>query len=635
MTGIVGYISSEGHTVERTPQLMAAMQREIKYSGIERCDQWHHENYAISRVHHGIVNPDRQPIFGAGGSKSIVFDGEVFGYQAERELLRKRGCHFELQENDAEYCLHLYEAYGVDAFTKLNGSFLIAIYDTASRELTIVNDRFSSRPLFYHYRNRSLAFGSQLRPLLKLPDLPRVLDLQAIYEFFTFQRILGDRTYYRDVKVLPPATILRFRGGDISFERYWTMQYHTATDSTANCAEALSSALQKAVTRRSHSSHRLGLLLSAGLDSRSVLAAMNNLPVAYTLGNFRNKEVQIAEKIAATKGCAHIYLERDFDHYCLIVDEAIDIGDGMHAYYHAHFLGFLPAIREDVDILLHGHGLDYTFQGLYLPLIVLRMFGQTLAIPRLDHLTLATIAEKLFRNVNFDIRGGNPTDLFHIAQEQFRERILDSINSVLENHSPGGDLCNAWDYFVIHSIYKHFTFLNVTCLRAYLDERTVICDNDLFDCYLSMPPSSRLGASVYRKALRRLSPELASVPNPNTGLKIDLPFSSEMEWFLRTGKASLKKCGISSSSQRHESVYTDGSWPNMNELIRQNEKLKQLIRVTIHDERCLDPQIFDIKSIDRYFESHIRGSNFNELLLSLLTFGRWHKKYGPEAPVDT
>ncbi|MCP5113083.1 MAG: hypothetical protein GY953_19820, partial [bacterium] len=112
--------------------------------------------------------------------------------------------------------------------------------------------------------------------------------------------------------------------------------------------------------------------------------------------------------------------------------------------------------------------------------------------------------------------------------------------------------------------------------------------------------------------------------------RIDLPFSFHLEWALKTGGDFLRVAGLF----RHRtpdpaSIYTAGSWPNMNELIRRNEKLQQLIRETIRDKRCLDPEIFDIGALEAHLEEHLRGRDLNELLLSLLTFGRWYKKYGP------
>jgi hypothetical protein len=202
---------------------------------------------------------------------------------------------------------------------------------------------------------------------------------------------------------------------------------------------------------------------------------------------------------------------------------------------------------------------------------------------------------------------------------------------------PATSVHNLWDYFVTHSIYKHFTFLNVTCIRAHIDERTVIFDNDLFDVYLGMPPSLRLGGPVYRQAIRRLSPDLASAPSPRSGHRVDLPLSFYLEWalttgggLLRTGRSLARAWGPShATAPDPDAADTEGSWPDMNRLIRHHAGLQQLIRDTIRDRRCLDPEIFDVGAIEGHLKEHLAGRNLNDLLLAVLTFGRWHRKYGP------
>lgn len=621
MAGLVGYIAAESNPVTNGPQLIAGMRRAISYTGEELSDTWHHGGYAVSRVHHGILSPAPQPLIGGeNNATAVVLDGEVFGSHCGA---------------DVEHCLQLYAEIGTAAFVQLDGSFLLAIYHLESRELLLVNDRFSSRPLFYYHDEERVIFGSQLRALLKAPHVPRVLDVQAVQEFLTFERILGDRTYFRDVKVLPPATILRVRGGKVSYERYWAMQYRPTVGDADSFGEALASTLHRAVSRRAGGPHRLGLLLSAGLDSRSILAALEDPPMTFTVGSMRNKEVQIAAAAAAVRGCDHRYLERNADHYGRILEEAVDIGDGMHAFFHAHFLGLLPGIKREADVVLHGHGLDYTFQGMYLPPRMLRMLGQTLAMPWLDDVPRAELAERLYRDVNFAIRFEGVAGLFRsTTPAELRTRMTASINDVLDAVPTGGDVHNAWDYFVLHSIFKHFTYLNVTSVRAWVDERTLIFDNELFDLYLAMPPALRVGGTVLRRALRRLSPELASLPNPKTGVRMDHPFSSRLEWLSTVTGLAKRKLRLAGKRPGRPSYVTDGSWPDMNELIRSDESLQRLIRETIHDEECLDPEVFDVAIIDGHLDRHLAGSNVNELLLSVLTFGRWHKKYGPTKRED-
>ena len=626
MVGIVGYITKKDCNLRNLSKLITLMEKEISYTNVELCDRWTNRYYAISRVHHGIVNPDPQPIFNKEESLCIVMDGEVFDYQFEKQRLLKQGHCFYLKENDAEYCLHLYEEDGPKAFAKLNGSFLIALYNPKSHELVLANDRFSSHPLFYYYDNdnKQLLFGSQLRSLLKFDKLPYRLDLQALFEFFTFQRVLAERTFLQDVKVLPPASILRFQDGAISIEQYWKMRYMVEPRSEEYYVRELVKRLQKAVARKTRGNHRLGILLSGGLDSRTVLASMDKIPIAYTLGDFRNTEVQIAQKIAKIKGCKHVFLKRDPDYYFRLVEKAIDIGDGMYRFSHAHFLGFLSRIKEESDILLHGHGLDYTFHGLYLP----RAHILKIALPVSDKISLGTLPTAIVQKLKYSVKKEHPEKLFQqeIAT-QYEESIMGSINSILENQSIyASNVYNAWDYFILHSLFKHYTFLNVACIRAYMEERTIIYDNELFDLYLSMPPHLRVTGNVYKKAFKKLAPELAAIPDANTRVKVDAPLL--WEWESTTVRKILRTLKILPIHRSHHPSYRDESWPNFRELIRYNKKLRKLISETIHDEECISSKLFNVKYIDSIFNKHLSGEkNFTYLLLLLLTFGRWHKKY--------
>ncbi len=289
MSGIVGICSEHALDLAYVNRLIADMGKEITYASDDLTDRWNDSHLAIARVHHGIVNPETQPVFNEDGSLCIVMDGEVFDYDLEKRSLIERGHHFRLPGNDVEYGLHLYEEYGPEAFAKLNGSFLLALYDRTTHELLLVNDRFSSHPLFYYCDGERLIFGTQLRPLLQFPPLPRRLYLQAVFEFFAFQCVLGDRTFYEDVKILPSASIVRFRNGMLSSGRYWRMRYTDEARSEEHYVKVLADAFQKAVARRTAGNHRLGILLSGGLDSRGVLAADNEgkISVAFTLGSVK------------------------------------------------------------------------------------------------------------------------------------------------------------------------------------------------------------------------------------------------------------------------------------------------------------------------------------------------------------
>jgi asparagine synthase (glutamine-hydrolysing) len=632
MSGIAGICSKHALDLGYVNDLIEDMAEEITYVSADLVDKWNDDNLAIARVHHGVVNPETQPIFIEDGSVCIVMGGEVFDYDVEKRSLIDKGHHFRLRENDAEYCLHLYEEYGTEAFAKLNGSFLLSLYDRTTHELLLVNDRFSSHPLFYYWARDQLVFATQLRPLLRLQGLPRRLDLQAVYGFFTLQCVWGERTFYQDVKVLPSASVLRFRDGSVSLDRYWKVRYTNEARPERHYVEALADALSKAVARRSRGDYRLGILLSGGLDSRGVLAADDEgrISVAFTLADFESQELQIARKVAAIKGCGHVFLQRDIDHYARCVDEAVSIGDGMYRFDHAHFLGFFEQINKEVVILFNGLWLDVLFRGWALPRKNRRVAGKTVSLPMLRRLSLSALPDAArFELHESTLRKGVERLFRRVLLKQGEEYGGSLAEFLLKNKEVYGDnTCNAWEYLESHHFSKRATYLNLLCVRAHISERTIVFDNDLLNLHLSMPPQLRLEGRVYRKVFRKIAPELVVISNANTGLRGDM--SVWGEWLLANSTAALQKICVLPRPQLPHPAYTNGSWPNKAELIRYSEKLKRLIGDTLHDPECIAPNLFDVEAIDSVFEKHInREEDSSHLLYLLLTFGRWHKKYGP------
>src|SRR4030042_3098844 len=266
MAGLVGYIGKR--IADEDPNLINSMIHSIKYVDTDIIDKWGDSYLTIARVHHGVVNAEKQPIYNEDKSLLIFMDGEVYGYEDEKQFLLKKDHRFNNRENDAEFCLHLYEELGRDSFVKLNGSFLILIYDLRSGDLIIVNDRFSSYTVFYNIRNDgSLIFGTQLAPLILDLEMNRMLDINTILEFFTFQRVLSTHTFFKNINVIGPATILERKDQVIKLTTYWEGNYITTNYGEQYYAEKIADSLVRSVERQTHGNHRFGLLLSGGLDS--------------------------------------------------------------------------------------------------------------------------------------------------------------------------------------------------------------------------------------------------------------------------------------------------------------------------------------------------------------------------------
>lgn len=625
MAGIVGYISE--NIEDKNLNLITSMSNAIQYVGSDLIDQWSNGHLSISRVHHGMINAEKQPIFNEDKSMLIFMDGEVFGYETDKEYLLGKGHSFQFMHSDAEFILHLYEELGEEAFEKLNGSFLIAIYNHRTKELILVNDRFSSCPIFYYSSNKSLIFGAQLKAVLQSNQVKRNLDFLTIMEFLSFQKVFGNKTYYRDIKVLSPASILKFKQGKIIFKKYWEVSYkESKNNSEEYYIEALTDAIKKAVKKRTSDNHRYGILLSGGLDSRAILAASDCKMTAFTLADFENREVKIAKKIAESKGCKHIFLLREPDYYPDIVEIAVELGDGMWSFQHAHFTGFIDKIQMESDILFYGLYFDTLFKGWFLPRKKLNIFNKKIVLPVLANLSDKNLLKLLLMS-GISLWDQKPYLLF---SKEFCADVNDQLKRSVESVLNEGLKCtnnyyDIFEYVESHCLYRSFGYLNKICIKHFMDERAVSYDNDLLNMHLEIPYQLRFNGKVFKKALERLNFNIAKIPDANTGLPPSIPIP--LEWGITMGNRLIRKIW---RPKLLNPSFTQGSWPNIPELIRHNYKLKELILSVIHDEKCISEDIFNRSALIDMFNKHMKYEGDFACFLSLiLTFGIWYKKYGP------
>ncbi len=557
--------------------------------------------------------------------------GEVFDYQSRKQRLSGQGHVFRFPDNDAEYVLHLYEQEGPGAFRELNGSFLVALYHVDSGKLVLATDRLNSRYVFYYCNGGEMAFGSQVRPLLRLPGLPRELDLQAVCEYFTLGRVLGNRTFLQSVRTLPPASVLCLDGDRPQVKRYWSWEHVDEFKSKRFYIAAFSEAMKKAVERRTRGGHRLGLLLSGGLDSRTVLhaAEKGRISAAFTIADYPNRELKTARRIAAARGCRHVFLQRDLDYYRRIVHEAVAIGDGMYPCHHAHNLGFFDTIREHADVLIHGFGFDVLFKASTVPLTRLNLMGHGVSIPVPDIMEDASLEEVVSRILQYSLVTTSQ-DIFIMPPGEVTDLLRNSVEALHGDPQAAMAVHEARrvpDYLDSLLDLRQFSgFFHVTHNRAYMDERMVSSDNDLLESALSIPTRLKTANRLIKGILPRISPRAALVTNANTGLPAATP--PWIEAALLSLEPAARKRAFKPEPPPHP-AFTKGSWSDYAELIRHNRKLNTLMLATIEDEGCLDPRIFNVDRIREIFFDHIEGrEDHSEMLFLLLTFGQWHKEYG-------
>jgi len=218
-----------------------------------------------------LVSGD-QPIRNEDGSVWTVFNGEIFNYVELRKDLEARGHKFYTQ-SDTEVIVHLYEEYGPSFVSHLNGQFAIALWDRSRRRVLLTRDRAGIRPLFYVQHRNRLYFGSEIKSLFALPQIPRAFDPVGLSEVFTFWSAQAPRTVFDGVQSLRPGETMIIEGGTLKFERYWDWSYpveQVPFDHEDEAAENLRNLLIDSVRIQLRSDVPVGAYLSGGLDSSLV-----------------------------------------------------------------------------------------------------------------------------------------------------------------------------------------------------------------------------------------------------------------------------------------------------------------------------------------------------------------------------
>ena len=205
----------------------------------------------------------------------IVFNGEIYNFQEERDKLIKEGYEFK-SKTDTEVILALYKKYKKDCLKYLRGMFAFAIWDRENKTLFCARDRFGKKPFKYYLDDKNFIFASELKAILTLKKIKREIDWEAVDDYLTLQYVPHPKTGFKNIFKLPQAHYLEIKDNKIKIERYWDLNYINKLDlAEQEWRERLENKLEEAVKLRMISDVPLGAFLSGGVDSGAIVAMMS------------------------------------------------------------------------------------------------------------------------------------------------------------------------------------------------------------------------------------------------------------------------------------------------------------------------------------------------------------------------
>ena len=364
MCGIVGFVGARDNAQE----ILQAMMDRIAHRGPDGQGQFLEGPVALGQRRLSIIDLEggRQPMYNEDESLVVVFNGEIYNFQALREELTAAG-HTFATRSDTEVLLHGYEQWGREMLGRLRGMFTFAIWDRRAETLFCARDHFGIKPLYY-YRSEAgeLLFGSEIKSFLDHPGFRKELNEDQLSLYLSYQYSPGEDTFFRGVKKLLPAHWMEWKDGRLTVQRYWKPAFTPDEGpALADWERAISDAMKESVAAHKIADVEVGSFLSSGVDS-SYMAALAGVDKTFTVG-FANK--QYDETDYAREFSAHIGVK---NHAYRITPEEYWANLGRIQYHMDEPLADAASVAlyfvnreaaKQVKVCLSGEGADEFFGG--------------------------------------------------------------------------------------------------------------------------------------------------------------------------------------------------------------------------------------------------------------------------------
>lgn len=384
------------------------------------------------------------PMSNEDGSVWITYNGEIYNYGDLRHELEGKGHRFA-SHTDTEVVVHLYEEFGVDCVTRLNGMFAFAICDLrpGKPSLFMARDHFGIKPFYYTQRGSRFAFASEAKALLEVPGVEAEIDFEALDQYLTFLWVPDPKTLFRGIFKLPAGHRAVFREGRLEVSQYWDLSFppadHEFSLSEENLAEEVRERFRYSVEQQMVSDVPLGAFLSAGLDSSGIVAMMAKsarrplrtytvtFPEKYRRGENALDDPAVAARLAKRLGFENkqIVVEPDVATLLPRLSWYMDEPTADPAILTAYLV--CREASKDVTVLLSGVGGDELFAGYrkYSAHYWSRMYAKT---PRLFR-SLASRAVEGIPN----LRGSRLKGPVRLVKKMLRSASLDARQRFIRN----------------------------------------------------------------------------------------------------------------------------------------------------------------------------------------------------------
>ena len=581
-------------------------------------DFYHGETIVRDGVHAGSISLAENKCAKQLGDILVVYYGEIYDVIDSRDLSLVKG-----EKVDASTLIELYRKYGEQLPEKLNGSFNIFLHDSKKNVSFIFNDRFGYKPLYLFQDTNVLLFSPEMKSFLVYDKFIKIMDPHGLSDYFTYFYQFSDRTFFKNVKLFPPASTLKISGSEVSIRTYWNPVYSNS-QSRKNLRNAIREGyglFEQSVSRCFGDSHNVLVPLSGGLDSRLIMAVAarrNLLITTATFGTRHCLDYRLAKKVCNSLDVAPPQLINiSPDWLQKYAGELIHLNEcsfgalGMTTQH-----GMAKYFEGQFDVVLNGiYGGHLSFGSPYYTNADLEnVYSSTSRIERIRRGFNGHRFSKVMKSaVSIDVQ--NMVDEYAdktIVQEwQRSEQVSD------QDHF-------RQDYlFLYNRIRRGMNDINQNTF--FFNDRQPFASYELFDFYLSLSPELTLGHYLYKEIYKEMLPQLAMIPWQQTGTNLYGQSSRWVSW-----KRAMKKnisWYVPKLTNGRFSFFDQDNYDDQDIVYRKNVDLQKWIKSILLSERCLDRGYYAREGLSDLLEKEKRGQNFFYEIGKMVMFELWAREF--------
>ncbi|HZW04534.1 MAG TPA: asparagine synthase-related protein, partial [Anaerolineaceae bacterium] len=500
MPGIAGLV-----TTDPTPS-RSEIERMIR--PLQRLASHRADRYAADCAALAAISPDGERALSHRGGVWLGLAGAVVEETELYARLRRHDGFVGPVETQADLLLELYLAYGLPGVINLNGSYALAVWEEQDDRLTLVRDRLGTANLYTWSRPGRLMFASEYKAITWHPDFNKRIDEVALTDFFTYHQVMLDRTFFTDVRMLPPGGALIVQAGRVTLHSHWDLTFGPRDQPALTpdgWVDAFAERLAVAVKRRMQP--HACLFLTGGLDSRSIagmaqkVAPEQPLQTA-TVGSQAGTDAQVARGIAAALGYPHALVELSGDYLARYAAQCAWRAEGkLNAFGSWIYAG------EDY---LHARGLRAAMTGVFGNPVSGRHFPDILAFVRSEG-QMRWAMEAAFSSRKRALARVFKPALVAGAGDQSMRVFVDAL---VQSGAP--TIYGKYDEMYFRVAVPRLAH-NADVLGDQARVFDPFTDRDLVDFAIHMPPAVRAGGNFFKRMIVRHLPEAAAVVHGRTG----------------------------------------------------------------------------------------------------------------------